>query len=512
MRRYLCLPERFEIIFLKSYSRASYRTWVAVSLGIAILIAWLVYAAIFVCRIDRGEGEALAPQVRRLIKEEPREEWFAICQHGHRAGYSHTKLVPQRQGYALIEELFFRVDFLDETQDVSSTVQAELAPDFSLRSFTFRLQAGTIAFRLRGEVQDSNMIVVSRMAGEEQTRQIELSNPIYLASSIKFFLANERLRVGDSFKLAMFDPASLCQTLIPLRVEARETILVHGQHRESLRVVIDFHGAKLRSWISPYGEVLKEEGFLGMTLIKTDADDALDVLSQGAAVEMVREAAVVPDRTIARPRDLKRLRVQLAGITGSNLDIAGGRQQWHKGELTIVREAVEKLPHVRIPCNDPEMAQHLRPGLLIQSDAPELKRQAAAIVGKETDALRAATQISAWVYENIDKRPTLSIPSALDILTRRTGDCNEHSAIFAALARAAGIPTRMVAGVLYMDGRFFYHAWNEVNVGEWVAMDALLNQVPADATHIRLVTGGLERQVELLGVIGRLRIRVLAYE
>ncbi len=43
-------------------------------------------------------------------------------------------------------------------------------------------------------------------------------------------------------------------------------------------------------------------------------------------------------------------------------------------------------------------------------------------------------------------------------------------------------------------------------------MDALLNQVPADATHIRLVAGGLERQLELLGVIGRLRIRVLEYE
>jgi transglutaminase-like putative cysteine protease len=112
----------------------------------------------------------------------------------------------------------------------------------------------------------------------------------------------------------------------------------------------------------------------------------------------------------------------------------------------------------------------------------------------------------------VEKRPTLSIPSALDVWSRRAGDCNEHSVIFAALARAAGIPTRVVAGLLYADGRFFYHAWNEVHVGQWVAVDALMNQVPADPTHIRLVIGGLERQVQLVRVIGKLEIRVLDYE
>jgi len=100
----------------------------------------------------------------------------------------------------------------------------------------------------------------------------------------------------------------------------------------------------------------------------------------------------------------------------------------------------------------------------------------------------------------------------LAVYESRAGDCNEHSVLFAALARAAGIPTRIAAGLLYTEGRFFYHAWNEVYLGEWIAVDPLMNQVPADPTHVRLITGELDRQVELVRALGRLSIKVLDYQ
>jgi hypothetical protein len=49
-------------------------------------------------------------------------------------------------------------------------------------------------------------------------------------------------------------------------------------------------------------------------------------------------------------------------------------------------------------------------------------------------------------------------------------------------------------------------------VGEWVAVDSLLNQVPADPTHVRLITGALDRQVRLVRALGRLGINVIDYE
>jgi transglutaminase-like putative cysteine protease len=247
-------------------------------------------------------------------------------------------------------------------------------------------------------------------------------------------------------------------------------------------------------------------------MVSSDRKDALEGFSEVKAAELVREAAVVPDRPIAKPRQLQRLRLQLKGMTGKDWDLAGGRQHWREGELAIIRESLEEIPSRKIPLTSAALAQDLQPTLLVQSDAAILKKQAVEIVGEETDALRAVSLIASWVYHNLDKRPTLSIPNALAVYELRAGDCNEHSVLFAALARAAGIPTRIAVGLLYTEDRFFYHAWNEVYVGEWIAVDPLMNQVPADPTHVRLVTGGLDRQVQLVRTLGRLSIVVLDYE
>jgi hypothetical protein len=42
-------------------------------------------------------------------------------------------------------------------------------------------------------------------------------------------------------------------------------------------------------------------------------------------------------------------------------------------------------------------------------------------------------------------------------------------------------------------------------------MDATLNQMPVDATHIKLVEGGLRRQVGIIGLIGKIGLKVIDY-
>jgi hypothetical protein len=76
----------------------------------------------------------------------------------------------------------------------------------------------------------------------------------------------------------------------------------------------------------------------------------------------------------------------------------------------------------------------------------------------------------------------------------------------------------MAAGIVYSesifsDGAFYYHAWPEVWLGEqWLAIDPTFDQFPADATHVKLVEGALDQQVELMSAVGRLKIEVLEPE
>ncbi len=96
----------------------------------------------------------------------------------------------------------------------------------------------------------------------------------------------------------------------------------------------------------------------------------------------------------------------------------------------------------------------------------------------------------------LDKTPTISVPSAREVLRTRVGDCNEHTALYVALARAVGIPTRINVGLAWVLGAFYYHAWPEVYLEEpdgrglWLPVDPTFNQFPADATHVRLLRGG----------------------
>src|SRR6266704_3433266 len=101
-------------------------------------------------------------------------------------------------------------------------------------------------------------------------------------------------------------------------------------------------------------------------------------------------------------------------------------------------------------------------------------------------ALRGVTGTRAQVerltrYVNglLDKKPTVSIPSAREVLRTKVGDCNEHTSLFVAMARASGIPARINVGLVFVRGAFYYHAWPEVYIDEgarglWLPVDPTL--------------------------------------
>jgi len=48
--------------------------------------------------------------------------------------------------------------------------------------------------------------------------------------------------------------------------------------------------------------------------------------------------------------------------------------------------------------------------------------------------------------------------------------------------------------------------------GMWLPVDPTLNQFPADATHVRLARGGLEKQTAILPLVGHLKMTILDLE
>jgi transglutaminase-like putative cysteine protease len=283
-----------------------------------------------------------------------------------------------------------------------------------------------------------------------------------------------------------------------------------GKIQSATKVAINFKGTSQLAWIGDRGELLKEKGILGIQLEKTTREDALHGLAAAASADLTQTASVASNVKLEDLDHLSTLQVEISGISGQMVQLNGGRQTFKANILTIEKETLTNLsPDIQKRNLQNLEKVFLRPEPFIQSDDQRIKALAQEIAGHQAVPLEKVRLLVAWVYKNIDKRPVLSLPDALSTSDNRVGDCNEHAVLLAALARAMGIPCRVEAGLVYLKGRFYYHAWNLVYVGRWITVDSVYGQIPADVSHIRLVTGSASQQLDLIGIIGKLQLMVL---
>lgn len=81
--------------------------------------------------------------------------------------------------------------------------------------------------------------------------------------------------------------------------------------------------------------------------------------------------------------------------------------------------------------------------------------------------------------------------------------------MYASFARAAGLPTRLIGGLVYRDGYFYFHTWPEIWFDRWVPVDPTLAQFPADVTHIPLKEGTLKDITSIVNDLKSIHIEIL---
>jgi transglutaminase-like putative cysteine protease len=142
----------------------------------------------------------------------------------------------------------------------------------------------------------------------------------------------------------------------------------------------------------------------------------------------------------------------------------------------------------------------------IKPDAPIVRQQLNEIRGDEEKPHAIVNSLLKWIPRNIKFNLGVSIMmSAPEILEKRIGVCTHHSIVFASFARAAGLPTKMVTGYVNLKAdphRWAVHMWNEVWLGQWVAVDPTRGVFITGPSHIKFAEAPSSR--ELQGIINRL--------
>jgi len=479
------------------------------------ILGWvflLGFTTLFMIRL--GVVEKLFSRPRTLAAADikasaGKESWMNIYQGNNKIGFSHAGFSTDMDGYRLQETVHMRINTMGMVQDINLKTRGRLKPDFSLADFDFEINSGLFNFNVSGSVSGDVLTVRTKSAGTSRRTDIPLKAKPYLLPAITAALAASELNTGDRYSFDIFDPATMGQSPVTVEVMGREDVEIMGDQSSATKVALNFKGTSQLAWIGEGGDILKEKGILGIRLEKTTREDARRDLAASSSADLVQTASVPSNVMLENVDRLSTLDIEIDGIPYKSLQLSGGRQTFKNNVLAIEKESIANLAE---EIDDKKLQTFekifLRPGPFIQSDDPRIQALAQKIIGSQAVALEKVRLLVDWVYQNIDKRPVLSLPDALSTLENRVGDCNEHAVLLAALARAAGIPCRIEAGLVYLKGRFYYHAWNLVYLGRWITVDAVFGQIPADVSHIRLITGSPNQQLDLMGIIGKIQLKV----
>ncbi len=473
----------------------------------AIVVFWCVMNLLLIKRELAAPPPVITLRGTEKITENL-EEWWGVFYRGEKIGYASQVITPKTKGYKLHDRSMMNLNLMGSVEPTMTDLEMEANDDWVLEKFAFELRSKEIRFSARGTVNGTRLNLIVDSGGYQSNRELPLTQAPYLLEALKPYVVTQQLETGKKFLFATFDPSTLSQQVTTVVIEGREKLRIGDRTEPAIRMRQSFRGISVVSWVDGQGRTLKEESPAGLSLVRQEMQEAKRLPARAVSLDLIAQTSIPVSPAIANPQAAE-LRLKLAGVNLANFTLDGGRQKLEQDRLDIRVENLKKLNIPKIPVREARLASYLQPTPFLQSDHPKIRALAAKILNGETDGYKAAVKIKDWVYKEIAKEPTVSIPNALEVLQTRRGDCNEHTVLFNALARAAGIPAKTVVGVVYLRGAFYYHAWSEVWLGDWVSLDSVLNQFPADATHVKFLEGEIDRQVDILQLIGNLKIEVL---
>jgi hypothetical protein len=357
-------------------------------------------------------------------------------------------------------------------------------------------------------------VTVQSTAGAKTQKVLRLPSDGAVVDDALNALLESHTKAGTAKSYYVFDPTKAMLVKNKIVLIGPATVTLKGKSQHGTKIEIDDPDTQSFAYVTSKGDLIKFEAPMGIEGYPETKQEALKDSggSDAASTDLATISSLKPNVAIPDIQSVKDLRLKISGHDLSSLPNDSHQTVTKDNGAWIVDihpVAFSKVP-ASIEQSRKEKPEWVKSSFNIPSDTEEFKTLSAKIVGNASDVEQAAHHVHDYVFSTMKPNAGIGVlRDATEILKTKEGVCRDYAVLTATLLRAAGVPSRLVSGLVYEVGSFYYHAWVEVWDGtSWVGVDSTLPSGKLTAGHIELAQGNVEEAFTFT-FLDRVKLEVL---
>ncbi len=476
-------------------------------INISLILIWIGLLGILLYK-DYAGGQLEKEQIKETF--EKRRYWYDIYAGDKRYGFAMIEF--ERVGDEVIIKRNSKMKVRKDGKDTILTEELRALTDlsYSIKSFQYSSYfEDEKGIKVTGKVDGEDVICFLEASDKMKTHRISTKGrDFYLPMTLIPVLHQRMLVPNKPIIVSILNPVNLT-------IEDRRVVLEEIRPLKARMDVLNLYMFRVSDviiWSNENGVVIKESYPTGITIYNSQFEGTME----GPPVKILFDYTTLPflksNITLQSSETLKSMKVRIDGIRLNHQLYKNSIITLEGNVLNIKKEDVEELKKrkIKLPYNKEGLDEYIKADEWVRSDHEPLKNTGLMYARSyKNDAFGFANYLNGYLYTLIKTAPVFILTDSKDMLKKLSGDYIERAIMFATYSRSAGLPTRIVGGLVYLKGYFYYHVWPEVWFDKWVPVDPTFLQFPADVTHIPLRAGSVEEVVSLVKELEKIEIEVL---
>jgi hypothetical protein len=434
--------------------------------------------------------------------------WYDIYSGKNKIGHANNTI--EKAGDEIILTAKKEVKVFKKGKETLLTEEVRLLTDtyYQIKSANYASSfEGEEGVKASGTYEDGEMIFFLESAKFKKTHKISAKKRFYHLLTLIPVLNQNMPVPGSPINVTILDLPKLSLSDARVVLEEIKPMKIGSDVLNLYKFNVD--GSIL--WSNEIGAIIKKEYpasavfYAELEGIAQEADDK--ILFDYTSLPVIKS-----NHLIADTKALNTLRVKINGYdfqTGLYEESSAMRED---NSLIIRREKSEELKKGKyiFPYKEKVFSKYLNSDKWVLADYEPLANTGRVYARTHKyDSFAFAEYLNNYLNTLIKTMPRFVLLNSREIHKSLYGDYLERTVMFATYARAAGLPTRLIGGLVYRNGYFYFHAWPEVWLGRWIPADPTLAQFPADVTHIPLKEGTLEDIISIIADLKHIEVEVL---